>query len=225
MGDPIGLSWRQRKRLRRAIAGHWRRQRRLARQWLFDFARTQTKREGLPFRRDENPRNFVKQWLDLLNRVLVQSKKHASVERLVKLIASVAVSFDEAFRDFTVQYVIRKTEARDWAPRFRACQILSQTLKALPEDAELGDDIWDEIKRRMCDRLDDRAPAVRSEAVTAVQRLQDPTDSEDAIVARFCEMMRDDPSGDVRKTVICHVAICKASLKVEAFSVSVTRHR
>lgn len=135
------------------------------------------------------------------------------MERLVKLIASVAVSFDEAFRDFTIQYVIRKTDARDWAPRFRACQILSQTLKALPEDAELGDDIWDEIYRRMRERLDDRAPAVRSEAVTAIQRLQDPNDVEDAVIARFCEMMREDPSGDVRKVVICHVAICKSSLK------------
>ncbi len=80
----------------------------------------------------------------------------------------------------------------------------------------------------MSDRLDDRAPAVRTEAVAAVQRLQvrasaqaaspthgtaqDPSDPEDKIVSRFLEMMRDDPSGDVRKAVICHVAICKASL-------------
>jgi hypothetical protein len=80
--------------------------------------------------------------MDLLNRLLVQSKKHASVERLVKLVATTAVSFDETFRDFTIQYVVRKTESRDWAPRFRACQIISQALKALPEDAELGDNIW-----------------------------------------------------------------------------------
>jgi condensin complex subunit 3 len=166
----------------------------------------------LPFR-DQNPRQFVKLWLDLLNRVLVQSKKHQSVERLVKIISLAAVSFDEAFRDFTVQYIIRKTDARDWAPRFRACQILSQTLKALPEDAELGDAIWDEIYVRMRDRLDDRAPAVRAEAVCAVQRLQDPTDPADPIVSRFIEMMQEDPSGDVRKTVVCNVAICKATLK------------
>lgn len=155
----------------------------------------------------------MKLWLDLLNRVLIQSKKHQSVERLVKIIALAGVSFDEAFRDFTIQYVIRKTDARDWAPRFRACQILSQTLKSLPEDAELGDAIWDEIYVRMRDRLDDRAPAVRAEAVCAVQRLQDPTDEADPIILRFIEMMQDDPSGDVRKTVVCNAAICKASLK------------
>lgn len=92
--------------------------------------------------RDENPRQFVKQWLDLLNRILVQSKKHASIERLVKLVAALAVSCDDAFRDFTITYVVRKTDALNWAPRFRACQILSQTLKALPDDAELGDETW-----------------------------------------------------------------------------------
>ena len=149
----------------------------------------------------------------MLNRILVQSKKHASVERLVKLVATAAVAYDEAFRDFTIQYVIRKTDARDWAPRFRACQILSQTLKALPEDAELGDAIWDEIYVRMRERLDDRAPAVRAEAVCAVQRLQDPGDAADPIVQRFIEMMQEDPSGDVRKTVVCNAAICKATLK------------
>lgn len=145
---------------------------------------------------------------------MVQSKKHASVERLVKLVASCAVSFDDMFRDFTIKFAISKCESRDWAPRFRACQLVSQILKALPADAELPDDVWDGIKKHMFERLDDRAPAVRSEAVIAVQRLQDPTEEDDPIINRFCEMMRDDPSGDVRKTVICHVAICKASLKV-----------
>lgn len=89
--------------------------------------------------------------------------------------------------------------------RFRLCQLVNTLLFSLGE-AALDDAICDKILSYMLNRLKNSSPNVRAQAIYALERLQVPEDSDDAVIKYFIYHMQADPSAKVREAVISKIA-------------------
>lgn len=60
------------------------------------------------------------------------------------------------------------------AVRFRVCQLVNKLLGSLSENAQIDDELCEQIHKAMLIRVTDKYPNVRIQAVLAMARLQDP---------------------------------------------------
>lgn len=86
--------------------------------------------------------------------------------------------------------------------RFRICQFVNLLLSAMSTEANIDDDIFEDILRYMLDRMKDLSPSVRVQAVYALQRLQLPENPDDAVVRTYQYHLNNDPSVLVRQAVL-----------------------
>ena len=66
--------------------------------------------------------------------------------------------------------------------RFRVCQLVNKVLNAMGEDVAIDDDLYERIYHAMLQRLRDKLPVVRVQAVLAITRLQDPRDNDCPVI-------------------------------------------
>lgn len=78
--------------------------------------------------------------------------------------------------------LFKSHHANSSAVRFRVCQIINKLLVSLPENAQIEDELFDQISNAMLLRVKDKVPNVRIQAVLALSRLQDPKDSDCPVV-------------------------------------------
>jgi len=82
----------------------------------------------------------------------------------------------------------------------------------LPDDAEVSDDIWDDLIDGMKVRVQDKIPAIRSFAVRALSRFAG--DGEDGgIVDLFLETLDNEQNAEVRKTIVLSLPPSNATLE------------
>lgn len=60
--------------------------------------------------------------------------------------------------------------------------------------------------------MGDKIPVVRKHAVSAVSRLQDPTDSHDAVTSEYIRLLGNDSSKEVRKAVLANIGVTAVTL-------------
>ncbi len=88
---------------------------------------------------------------------------------------------------FMISYpFFQSHNANDRAVRFRCCQMVNKLLNNMGEEAQIDDDLYDKIYECMLQRLRDKFPIVRVQAVFALGRLQDPTDKDCPIIEGQC---------------------------------------
>jgi len=76
-----------------------------------------------------------------------------------------------------------------------------------------SEEIWAEIQERLTERARDKVAAVRVQAVTALARLQDPSNPGGCIVVSLlARMLATDPSAEVRRIVLGNIALCRSTL-------------
>jgi condensin complex subunit 3 len=64
--------------------------------------------------------------------------------------------------------------AEDKAVRYRVCQLLASIFNNLPPDAEVTEELADNMMAAMLERMKDKVPQVRAQAARALARLVDP---------------------------------------------------
>lgn len=79
-------------------------------------------------------------------------------------------------------------------------------MSSFSQRAELDETIIDKITERMLYFMKDVSPLVRTQAVFALQRLQDPDSSEDPVTKSFAYHMESDPAVKVRQATITAIA-------------------
>ena len=72
--------------------------------------------------------------------------------------------------------------ANDRAVRYRSCQMVNKLLYQMGDEAAIDDELYDQIYECMLQRLRDKFPVVRVQAVFALSRLQDPSDQDCPII-------------------------------------------
>eukprot|EP00043_Microstomoeca_roanoka_P013278 m.130069 g.130069 ORF g.130069 m.130069 type:complete len:1089 (+) comp15712_c0_seq3:239-3505(+) len=167
---------------------------------------------------------FQASFFDLFNRCLVIFKREPAVERIiefaVKFVAAstqtdgeLLLEEDEfTFMNAFIKHLVSISGAKDKAVRFRACQTLSKLLHALDEEAEIDDDIWEDLQTAMLERIKDKIPVVRVQAINALSRLQDPSDIDCPVIAEYQQRLTCDASPDVRKAALVQIALSKATI-------------
>uniref|UniRef100_A0A0K2UZM0 NonSMC condensin I complex, subunit G [Mustela putorius furo] n=1 Tax=Lepeophtheirus salmonis TaxID=72036 RepID=A0A0K2UZM0_LEPSM len=96
--------------------------------------------------------------------------------------------------------------------RLRICLMVNRLLKLMGENAFIQEELFQKIYDNMQERLQDKVAVIRSQAVTALQRLQNPVDDSCPIIKAFVFHLSCDPSPIVRKTVIQCLAVTKLTL-------------
>lgn len=99
--------------------------------------------------------------------------------------------------DFLLKHISLVTNVR-----FRICQFVNLLLGSMSSEANIDDDIFDEILRYMSERMKDSSPSVRVQAVYALQRLQIPENPDDLVVRMYSYHLSNDPSVQVRQAIL-----------------------
>lgn len=152
--------------------------------------------------------SFMKSFIQSLKGAMQHDETNEYANNRLKLCAKFIADPDHTEQEITHPIIIT---AFDWllntiSPaaivRFRICQFVNLVLNAMGPEASLDDDICDKILRYMLERMRDVAPNVRVQAVLALQRLQNPDDTEDCVFRTYIYHLDTDPSPKVRQTII-----------------------
>ncbi|KAK1302859.1 hypothetical protein QJS10_CPB12g01370 [Acorus calamus] len=115
---------------------------------------------------------FLPSFTRALNPLLRYSRRTDYAERTVQFVAAFAASRHNGggFLEGLLRFLLEAAEDADKTSRFRSCQMVSEIIKRLPDDAEITDEVWDDVIGSMKRCVEDIAPSVRSFAVRALAR-------------------------------------------------------
>ncbi|KAL6003435.1 hypothetical protein ACLOJK_023658 [Asimina triloba] len=135
-------------------------------------------------------------------------RKTAAAERIVRFVSIFAARRDEkhaadcdAFQEDFLKFLLAAAGAANKNARFRSCQIISEIIMRLPDDAEVSSEAWDDVIDSMKNRVGDKIPAVRMFAVRALARFANDSENAD-IVELLLEALPVEQNAEVRKTII-----------------------
>ncbi|KAM1061153.1 hypothetical protein FF1_025679 [Malus domestica] len=135
-------------------------------------------------------------------------RRTASAERIVRFVSAFATARDsgnasqaDAFLEDVLRFLLPASSAAKKTPRSRACQIVSEIIVQLPDDAEVSSDLWDEVIDCMKLRAGDKVPVIRTCAVRALSRFASDCENSD-ILDLFLEMLPAEQTVEVRKAIV-----------------------
>lgn len=99
-------------------------------------------------------------------------------------------------------FLLSSHNAKDKAVRYRICHFLNMLLNSMGDHAFIDDSLCDQITVSMMDRLLDKSPKVRAQAVFALHRLQDPSDDQCPVIRMYLFHLSKDPKAEVRRAVL-----------------------
>uniref|UniRef100_A0ACD5ZVA3 Uncharacterized protein n=1 Tax=Avena sativa TaxID=4498 RepID=A0ACD5ZVA3_AVESA len=145
--------------------------------------------------------------------ILRRSPASDRVARFAAAFASAsAAGGSDGFLEGFLRFLLVASAAAHRPARFRSCQIISEIIMQLPDDAEVSDEIWDEVIDGMKVRVQDKIPAIRVFAVRAVSRFA--IDEDDGgIIDVFLDTLEKEQNAEVRKTIILSLPPSNATLE------------
>eukprot|EP00808_Paulinella_micropora_P019761 g28875.t1 len=163
---------------------------------------------------DKNREEFQAAFTFHLNKVLLVFKKEPGAERVLSFLSKfVAVTAnDEAFAEYVLTYLLSRLGAQDKAVRYRSCQLLASMLATLPEEAEISEDVFEQIVEKVLPCARDKVAPVRLQAVAALVRMQDGEEREDEVLSEYLRLLATDSAQAVRAAVLQHIAISRETL-------------
>ncbi|CAL5373808.1 unnamed protein product [Camellia sinensis] len=157
--------------------------------------------------RSSSPLLFFSAFSKALTPLFIFQRRNASSERIVRFVAIFASNRDsnnaplsDSFLDSLLRFLLVATSAANRTVRFRACQIISEIIMRLPDDAEVSNEIWDEVIECMKLRIGDKVPVIRTFAVRALSRFVNDSENGD-ILDLFLESLPLEQNAEVRKTI------------------------
>ncbi|KAJ1955761.1 chromosome condensation complex Condensin, subunit G, partial [Dispira parvispora] len=144
--------------------------------------------------------NFVQYGHDI---DLKQAAKRAEVEE-----EDEEDTLTSRFTEFLMHHLLKGFNAKDKAVRQRVCQLVAMCVNSL---GEIDEELYQELKERLFERIHDKEPAIRVQAVIALCRLQNgeeetPSGELDNVTKTLLNILRYDPSAEVRRAVLVSIA-------------------
>lgn len=151
---------------------------------------------------------FLLAFLHCLNRALVVFAREPAVERVVTFVAAFTAANADTFSSPLLEYLVEHSRSSSKGVRFRCVQTIAAVIAALPENAEIADEVFEPLAECALARSRDRVPRVRAAAAGALCRLQSTgMPAEDKVASRLVEMLTCDNSAAVRKSALAAVAV------------------
>ncbi|KAL6959607.1 hypothetical protein U1Q18_039761 [Sarracenia purpurea var. burkii] len=158
--------------------------------------------------RSSSPLRFFSAFSKTLTTLFNFQRRTASAERIVRFVAVFVSTRDanndsgyDSFLEAFLRFLLVAATASNKTARFRACQIVSEIVMRLPDDAEVSNDIWDEVIECMKLRVGDKVPAIRTFAVRSLSRFVNDSENGD-ILDLFLDVLPLEQNAEVRKTII-----------------------
>uniref|UniRef100_A0A670Y3Z2 Condensin complex subunit 3 n=1 Tax=Pseudonaja textilis TaxID=8673 RepID=A0A670Y3Z2_PSETE len=158
---------------------------------------------------------FHEQFVHYLKYVMIIYKREPAVEQVINFVAKFLASLynsekedaeeeevENPFLNYLLTFLLKSHPANSNAVRFRACQLINKILGSLPENAQIEDELFDQINTAMQLRTRDKVPNVRIQAVLALSRLQDPKDDQCPVVNVYSSLIETDSNSEVRRAVL-----------------------
>ncbi|XP_039258704.2 condensin complex subunit 3-like [Styela clava] len=176
--------------------------------------------------KDNDKQTFRDEFIRHLKPCLVVFTREPAVERVMEFVARFAACFAQTsdedeiepevdadnFYHFLFDFLLKNHVAQGKAVRFRICQLVKLLLHVVPRDAALDEDLVERISDCMLTRMYDIIPSVRAQAVRALTRLQQPTESDCPIIQRYLFLLRCDESAEVRSAVLSCITLSTRTL-------------
>ncbi|KAL0463328.1 UNVERIFIED_CONTAM: Condensin complex subunit [Sesamum latifolium] len=180
--------------------------------WTSQAAHVRKLKELVSLRSSSPPAEFCEAFCRALTPLFNFQRRTASAERIIKFAAVFACSRGGMMnlRNF-LKFLLVGAAAANKTVRFRACQIVSEIIMRLPDDAEVSNELWDEVIECMRLRVADKVPAVRTFAVRALARFANDSENGD-ILELFLEKLPVEQNGDVRKIIVLSLPPSSATL-------------
>ncbi|RNA41324.1 Condensin complex subunit 3 [Brachionus plicatilis] len=164
--------------------------------------------------------------------MLIVMQKNANVDRCVEFIAKFCASLSpvrepqdsqmdlehtqsEVSNNFLISlinYLIDHNRANYDATRYRVCHILSRLMSVISNDQSIDEDLFDRLCDAMLERLKDINSRVQVQAISAIYRLQDPTDRDCRVIKALLFLMTYDLHWQVRFQALSNIAFSKQTL-------------
>ncbi|XP_033871487.3 condensin complex subunit 3-like [Acipenser ruthenus] len=167
---------------------------------------------------------FHEEFVYYLKFPMIVYKREPAVESVIDFAAKFATSFEEPveneeateedeeeeeedpFLNYLFHFLLKSHDANSHAVRFRVCQLINKLLGSMSENAQIDDDLFDQIHEAMLVRVKDKFPNVRIQAVLAMARLQDPHDGDCPTVNAYLLLLENDSNPEVRRAVLSCIA-------------------
>ncbi|RNA16242.1 condensin complex subunit 3, partial [Brachionus plicatilis] len=111
-----------------------------------------------------------------------------------------------------INYLIDHKRANCDATRYRVCHILSGLMSVISNDQSIDEDLFDRLCDAMLERLKDINSRVQLQAISAIYRLQDPTDRDCRVIKALLFLMAHDPNWKVRFQALSKIVFCEQTL-------------
>ncbi|KAI4307664.1 hypothetical protein L6164_030829 [Bauhinia variegata] len=135
-------------------------------------------------------------------------KRLASADRVVRFVSVFASTRDptnpsacDEFLEHFLKFLLVAASAATKTARFRACQIVSEIIMGFPDDAEVSNDLLDEVIESMKLRVADKIPVIRTFAVRALSRFVNDSENSD-VLDLFLEVLPLEQNAEVRKMIV-----------------------
>ncbi|GER47076.1 condensin complex subunit [Striga asiatica] len=165
------------------------------------------------------PTEFCAAFCKALTPLFNFQRRTSAAERIIKFASVFAcsrgadgTSSDEFLENF-LKFLLVAAGAADKTARFRACQIVSEIIMRLPDDAEVTNGLWDEVIDCMMLRVGDKFPIIRTFAARALARFASDSENND-ILDLFLERLQVEQNGEVRKIIVMSLPPSSATLSI-----------
>ncbi|KAJ4839007.1 hypothetical protein Tsubulata_021465 [Turnera subulata] len=149
-----------------------------------------------------SPPQFASAFFKTLTPLFQIQRRTASSERVARFASAFATArTSDAFLEEFLRFLVAASAAANKTARFRACQLISEIVMRLPDDAEVSNELWDEVIECMKLRALDKVPAIRTFAIRALSRFANDTEDTD-VLDLFLEALPLEQNAEVRKTIV-----------------------
>ncbi|KAB1211329.1 Condensin complex subunit 3 [Morella rubra] len=170
--------------------------------------------------KSSSPHQFFSAFSKTLVPLFSFQRRIASTERIVRFVSVFSGARDptnssdcDAFLKEFIRFLLSAAAVANKTARFRACQIISEIIMRLPDDAEVSDELWDEVIDCMMLRVRDKVPLIRTFAVRALSRFANDGENSD-ILDLFLEELLLEQNAEVRKAILLSLPPSNSTLQV-----------
>ncbi|XP_046435032.1 condensin complex subunit 3 [Neodiprion fabricii] len=168
-------------------------------------------------------KDFTRAFISCLLIPLGEGEHHPRIENVLIFAAKFAVSVESfnheteeeelcPFMNSLFEFLLDNHDVGDAALRFRMCYFMNMLLNSMGDNAFIDDLLCDRITTCMTERLLDKVPKIRAQAILALHRLQDPSDEHCPVIKAFIFHLNKDPQAEVRRAVLLTMGKNKQTL-------------
>ncbi|CAL7949788.1 unnamed protein product [Xylocopa violacea] len=171
---------------------------------------------------------FWNQFISCFKIPLSISQRHLRIENTLLFVAKFAASLysvandaeessEEPLCPFLAKlfdFLLTNHSVKDSGVRFRICHFMNMLLNSMGDQAFIDDDLCDRITVSMMDRLLDKSPKVRAQAIFALHRLQDPSDDQCPVIKMYIFHATKDPKAIVRRAALMSMGKNQTTLQI-----------